>query len=84
MSHLNVQLPDSLYKSLQALAEQDGISVDQFIATAVAEKLAALMTETYLEDLAKHGNRKKYEAVLSKIPDVEPEPYDQLPSAEEV
>jgi hypothetical protein len=79
MSHLNVQLPDSLYKSLQALAKQDGISVDQFIATAVAEKLAALMTETHLEDLAKRGNRERYEAVLARVPDVEPEPYDQLP-----
>jgi hypothetical protein len=79
MSHLNVQLPDSLYKNLQALAEQDGISVEQFIATAVAEKIAALTTETYLEELAKRGDRNRYEAVLAKVPDVEPEPYDQLP-----
>ncbi|WP_260446168.1 MULTISPECIES: hypothetical protein [unclassified Nostoc] len=38
MSNLSVQLPDSLYKSLQELAKQDGISIDQFVATAVAEK----------------------------------------------
>jgi hypothetical protein len=79
MSHLNVQLPDSLYKNLQALAEQDGISVDQFIATAVAEKIAALTTETYLEELATRGDRSRYEAILAKVPDVEPEPHDQLP-----
>jgi predicted transcriptional regulator len=81
MSHLSVQLPDSLHKSLQTLAEKDGISVDQFIATAVAEKLAALMTETYLEDLAQQGSREKYQAVLAKVPDVEPEAYDRLPSS---
>lgn len=81
MSHLNVQLPDSLYKNMQALAEQDGISIDQFVATAVAEKIAALTTETYLEELAKRGSRNKYEAVLAKVPDVEPESYDQLPTA---
>ena len=81
MSSLSVQLPDSLYKSLQALAEQDGISVDQFIATAVAEKISALTTETYLEELAQWGSRAAYEAVLAKVPDVEPEPYDQLPPA---
>jgi hypothetical protein len=80
MSNLNVQLPDSLYKSLQELAEQDGISVDQFIATAVAEKIAVLMTETYLEDLAKQGSRKKYETVLAKVPDIKPEPSDLLPT----
>lgn len=80
MSYLNVQLPDSLYKNLQALAEQGGISIDQFIATAVAEKITALTTETYLEELAKRGSRNNYEAVLAKVPDVEPEPYDQLPT----
>jgi len=31
MSPLNIQLPDSLYKSLQKLAEQDGVSLDQFV-----------------------------------------------------
>jgi hypothetical protein len=80
MSNLNVQLPESLYKSLQKLAQQDGISIDQFIATAVAEKIAALTTETYLEELAKRGSREKYAEVLAKVPDVEPEPYDQLPT----
>lgn len=48
MSSLSIQLPDSLYKSLQKLAEQDGISLDQLIALAVAEKIAALTTEGYL------------------------------------
>lgn len=81
MSSLNVQIPDSLYKSLQELAKQDGISVDQFISTAVAEKIAALTTENYLGELAKRGNREKYEAVLAKVPDVEPEHHDRLPPA---
>jgi post-segregation antitoxin (ccd killing protein) len=79
MSSLNVQLPNSLYQTLQTLAQQDGISVDQFVATAVAEKISALATETYLEELAQRGTRNKYEAVLAKVPDVEPEPCDQLP-----
>jgi predicted transcriptional regulator len=77
MSQLTVQLPDSLYTNLQRLAEQDGISIDQFIATAVAEKIAALTTEPYLEELAQRGSREKYDAVLAKVPDVEPEPYDR-------
>jgi hypothetical protein len=80
MSDISVRLPNSLYKSLQTLAQQDGISVDQFITTAVAEKISALTTETYLENLAQQGSRTAYEAVLAKVPDIEPEPYDQLPS----
>ena len=79
MSTLNIQLPESLYKSLQKLAEQDGISLDQFVALAIAEKISALTTEGYLQERANRGNRAQYEAVLAKVPDVEPEPYDMLP-----
>jgi hypothetical protein len=79
--HLAGFLPLTLYKNLQLLAEQDGISIDQFIATAVAEKIAALTTESYLEELAKRGDRNRYEAVLANVPDVEPAPYDRLPNS---
>jgi hypothetical protein len=55
MSTIQVHLPDSLQQQLHALAARDGISIDQFIATAVAEKMAALLTEAYLEERAKMG-----------------------------
>jgi hypothetical protein len=80
MTHLSVELPNSLHDSLRELSERDGISVEQFIATAVAEKLAALMTEKYLLDRANRADRSKYEAALAQAPDVDPEPYDMLPS----
>ena len=73
-------MPDSLYKSLRLLANRDGISLDQFIALAVAEKISALTTEGYLAERANQGNRSKYEAVLAKVADLEPELNDQLPS----
>lgn len=50
------------------------------IATAVAKKIAALTTASYLEELAKRGSREKYEAVLAKVPDTQPEVYNQLPT----
>ncbi|MBF2048006.1 MAG: hypothetical protein EDM05_61130 [Leptolyngbya sp. IPPAS B-1204] len=81
MSALNIQLPDSLYNSLKRLAEQDGISLDQFVASAIAEKIAALTTEQYLQERANRGDRTSYESVLSKVPDIEPEVHDKLPSA---
>jgi hypothetical protein len=80
MSIVQVQIPDSLQKSLSDLADRDGISIDQFISTAIAEKLSALMTENYLKDRAKRGDRAKYEVILAKVPDVEPEAYDKIPT----
>lgn len=78
MSTLSLRLPDSLHKRVRELAQQDGISINQFISTAVAEKLSALMTEEYLEKRAKRGNQDKFSAVLAKVPDVPPEPGDEL------
>lgn len=77
MGTLSVRLPDSLHLKVRQLEEREGISINQFIATAVAEKLAALMTEEYLEERAKHGSRERYVAALAQVPDVEPEVYDQ-------
>lgn len=78
MGILSVRLSDSLHKGVRELAEREGISINQFIATAVAEKLAALMTEEYLGVRAKRGSRAKYEAALAQVPDVEPEAYDRV------
>jgi len=79
MTTLNVELPNSLHKNLKELAERDGISIDQFVASAVAEKMTSLMTEEYLEERARRGSRSQYEAALAQVPDVEPEAYDRLP-----
>lgn len=79
MTTLNVELPNSLHKNLKELAERDGISIDQFVATAVAEKISSLMTEAYLEERARRGSRDRYEAALAQVPDVDPEAYDRLP-----
>ena len=79
MSTLSIQLPDSLYKHLRECARKDGTSINQFITSAVAEKLAALMTEEYLAERRSRASRKKFEAALKTVPDVDPAPFDRLP-----
>ena len=77
-STLSVRLPQSLHKGVKQAAKQDGISMNQFITTAVAEKLSALMTEEYLEQRAKQGDRSRYLAALAQVPDIEPEEHDRI------
>ena len=48
MSALSVRLPDSVHETVKALAEKDNISINQFISSAVIEKITALETEKYL------------------------------------
>ena len=78
MSTLLLTLPQSLHEQVEALAHQEGISLNDLITLAVAEKLATLSTADYLAERAKRGSREKLLAVLAKAPDVEPEDYDKL------
>ncbi len=70
--NLRIRIPESLRKQLKTLAKKDKITVDQFISSAVAEKMSALMTESYLAQRAKRGNRTCYEKALAQVPNVEP------------
>jgi hypothetical protein len=78
MSTLSLRLPNSLHEQIRQLSKQEGISINQFIASAAAEKMASLLTEVYLEKRGRRANRKKFQGVLDKVPDVEPENYDKL------
>jgi hypothetical protein len=78
MTTVSLRLPNSLHRGVKDLAKREGVSMNQIIATAVAEKLSALMTEDYLEARARRGSRERFEAGLAKVPDVEPEERDRL------
>jgi hypothetical protein len=69
-----------LHRNLRELAEREGVSINQIINAAVGEKVAALHTLDYLRERAKRGSRVAFDAVLAKVPDVEPPDYDRLPN----
>ena len=78
MSTLSLRLPKSLHRHAKEVAERDGISMNQFISTAVAEKLSALETESYLVGRAERGSVERYQQILSKVPAVQPDPGDEI------
>ncbi|MEA2238264.1 MAG: hypothetical protein QOC81_2988 [Thermoanaerobaculia bacterium] len=78
MSALSLRLPESLHRKLGELAEREGISINQLINSAVAEKMSALMTEEYLKERAARGTRRKFSVALAKVPDREPAESDRL------
>lgn len=79
MSKLTVQLPDSLRRSIESLAAQEGYSVEQFLASAAAEKMAALRTLEYLRREAGSGRREDFERFLAAVPAREPLESDRMP-----
>ena len=78
MSTMRVRLPESLHKQARELAEQEGVSINQLVATALAEKVSALMTLEYLEKRAKQGKRSSFDAVLKKVKSRPPVRGDEL------
>jgi post-segregation antitoxin (ccd killing protein) len=83
MSTLSLRLPESLHRQLAELAKSEGISINQLIATAAAEKLAALTTEQYLATRAARASRVKFQAALATVPKAPPIPGDELPAGYE-
>ena len=79
MSALSLRLPNSLHERARELAEREGMSINQLVSTALAEKMAALMTEEYLEARARRGSRTRFLRALAKVPDVPPAAGDELP-----
>jgi len=80
MEVLSLRLPTSVHEQLRAIAAQEGVSINQFITIAIAEKIATIDTKNYLQEHAKRDSREKLLAVLAKAPDVESEKVDRIPA----
>lgn len=77
MSTISIRLPDSLHKMAKTIAAEDHVSMNQFIASAVAEKVSALSTERYLQERAARASAEKFHSALAAVPDSEPESIER-------
>jgi predicted DNA-binding ribbon-helix-helix protein len=78
MSSISLRLPESIHNKLRELARKEGVSINQLINSALAEKVSALMTVEYLEERGNRGSRSRFERALSKVKDTEPPEEDRL------
>lgn len=68
----------SLFDKLKEVTARDHSTPEQFALLAMAEKLSRGMTVDYLEERAKRAKLERFEQLLAKVPDVEPEESDRL------
>lgn len=78
MTTISLRLPNSLHEAVRELVKQEGSSINHFVTLALAEKVAALTTETYLRERAERGDVTKFRAALARVADVPPAEEDQL------
>lgn len=77
MSAISLRMPNSIHDRARLLSKRDNVSINQFVATAVAEKISAMETADYLAQRAKRASREKFEAALAQVPDREPDEHDR-------
>ena len=59
MSTISLRLPESLHRQARELAEQEGISIAQLLATSLAENMSALITSDYLARVRRAGRVRR-------------------------
>lgn len=75
-----LKLPASIKTAAARLAKEDGVSLNQWIATAVAQKVGVVETAAeFFKRRAKGYTLDDFDRVLDKVPDRPPEPGDELP-----
>jgi hypothetical protein len=78
MSALSLRLPESIHRHIREIAKNEGVSINQFISSAVSEKISALLTEDYLKTRAKRAKKEDFRKILAKVPSRKPIHGDEL------
>jgi hypothetical protein len=72
-----LRLPRSLKAAVERVSRQDGASINQFIATAVAEKVAALEAVAFFEDRRQRADFAAFDAIMARTGGEPPRPGDE-------
>ena len=78
MSHYPLQLPDTLLKEIKRLAEENQVSIEQWLLSAVTEKIEAQKVVKLLQSYAQKADYNRFDEILKSVPDTEPITGDEL------
>lgn len=78
-SNFALRLPASLKQGAEQVAREDGTTLNQFIVSAVAEKLSAMRTAQYFEERAQRGDLQAALTLLGRAGGLPPVEEDCLP-----
>src|SRR5262249_51839244 len=74
-----LRLPRSLKQAVERLSREDGTSINQFVATAVAEKISALETARFFADRKRRADFKAFDRIINRRGGKPPRPGDETP-----
>ena len=74
-----LRLPRSLKDAVVRLSKQDGTSINQFVTTAVAEKVSALETARFFRDRRARADFKAFDRIMNRRGGKPPRADDEMP-----
>jgi uncharacterized protein (DUF1778 family) len=77
-SNYALSAPESILAAARRAAKRNGVSLNQFINTALAEKVAALEAEEVFTCRAARADRVRFLAVLDRLGGEPPRAGDEL------
>ena len=75
-----LRLPRSLKDAVERLSREDGTSMNQFVATAVAEKVSALQTAHFFQSRKARADFKAFDRLMKRRRGKPPREGDEMPS----
>ena len=81
MSAYALRLPASMKAEAEKLAAEDGTSLNQFVATAVAEKVSALRTARYFTEKKGRADWAAFDQIMRREGGEAPQPGDEIPES---
>lgn len=76
-----LKLPRSIKEAAARLAREDGVSLNQWIASAVSQKVGSVETaKQFLDARRQAATGDGLRELLARVPDGAPLPGDELPS----
>lgn len=73
-----LRLPSSLKEAVREVSRRDGTSINQFVTTAVAEKLSAMRTADFFAERSSRADIEAARRILQRDGGQPPEPEDRL------
>lgn len=81
-SNYALNAPDSILAAARRAAKREGVSLNQFINTALAEKVAALQAEEVFTQRAARADRARFLEVLERLGEEPAQPGDEMDGPE--
>jgi hypothetical protein len=78
MTTISTEIPDTIFLHAKTIADREEMTLDQFVALALASQISSWEVGQSFAERAKKGDWEKARKILAMGSDLEPEPEDRL------